>query len=92
MPEVVHLPLGDVREEIVVDGVLAGRTLKELDLRARFGASVYAVRGENGACVPDPEAPLAKGQKLEVFGTTQQVARVRSLTVEADPTEGRSDP
>jgi CBS domain-containing protein len=90
--ELIHLPLGDVREEIVVDGVLAGRTLKELDLRARFGASVYAVRGENGACVPDPEAPLTRGQKLEVFGTADQVARVKALAGEVKATEGGSWP
>jgi chloride channel protein, CIC family len=85
--ERIHLPLGDVRVEIAVDGGLVGRSLKDLDLRARSGASVFAVRGEYGAYVPDPETPLARGQKLEVFGTAEQVARVKVMAIEGKQRE-----
>jgi CIC family chloride channel protein len=79
--ELVHLPTGDVKDEIPVVGGLLGRNLKELDLRARFGVIVYAVRHRRGgSTVPDPAVPLASGDTLVVVGPQDKVARVRELS------------
>jgi CIC family chloride channel protein len=78
--ELVHLPTGDVKDEIPVEGGLAGKTLRELNLRARFGVNVYAVRHKKGGTsFPDPSAPLSRGDTLVVVGSEEKVAAVRAL-------------
>jgi CIC family chloride channel protein len=79
--ELVHLPTGDVKDEIPVEGGLVGKTLRELDLRSRLGVNVYAVRHKKGGTsFPDPSAPLGRGDTLVVVGPEQKVAEVRAMT------------
>jgi CIC family chloride channel protein len=56
-----------------------GRTLRELDCRARFGVSVLAVepRDEPGHTfeVPDPDRTLEAGDALIVAGPAEKIAR-----------------
>jgi CPA2 family monovalent cation:H+ antiporter-2 len=64
----------------VPSGPAAGRTLAELGVRARTGASVVAVR-HDGALVanPPPDRTLAAGEELLVVGDAEAVGRLRAL-------------
>ena len=79
--ERVHVPTGDVKDEIPVGGALVGRTLRELNLRARFDVTVYALRDEHGeSTFPAPGRPLTTGQILVVYGPAESVSAVRALS------------
>jgi CIC family chloride channel protein len=81
--ERVHLAHGDIKAEIPVAGSLVGRTLRDLDLRARFEVSVYAVRDQEGESrFPDPGRPLLHGETLEVHGPAGGINQVRRLASE----------
>jgi len=74
---------GEVRGEIPVAGSFVGRSLRQLNLRARFGVNVYAMRRGDGELVlPDAGAPLAAGAVLIVIGPEAEVERVRNLASE----------
>ena len=78
--ELVHVPSGEVKDEIPVGGGLVGQSLRTLDLRARLGVSVYSVRHRHGgSSFPDPEAPLVKGDTLLVVGPRDRVTGLRKL-------------
>ena len=70
-------------EEIVVSrGCEAcDRTLRELDLRGRTGASVVAVRRANGELIPSPGADLVLGADdvVVVMGSPEQIGRLEDL-------------
>jgi trk system potassium uptake protein TrkA len=55
-----------------------GRTLRELDLRARFGVSVLALepegKPEQTFEVPDPDRRLRAGDGLIVAGPAEKVS------------------
>jgi CIC family chloride channel protein len=77
--ERLFLPKGHVKREIPANGKLVGRSLRELDLRARLGVIVYAVRDRDGqSMVPDPDRPLAADQTLVVFGPEREVDRLQA--------------
>ena len=79
----VRVGSGEVVEQIAVAGKLEGRTLRELDLRAGLGVSVFAVRdGERRSTFPRADMPLRRGQRLEVFGLKEQVDKVRDMAVD----------
>ena len=85
----VQLGTGEVVEEIPVGGQLEGRTIKELDLRARFGVTVFAVKNGGGqTSFPRADSPLRAGQQMEVFGPRDQVRRVRDLAESRDKVGG----
>lgn len=84
--ELVHLPSGDVKDEITVEGGLVGKTLRELNLRAHLGVNVYAVRHKrSGTSFPDPAAPLSRGDTLVVVGPADKVAAVRRMDSNPNP-------
>jgi CIC family chloride channel protein len=84
--ELVHLPSGDVKDEIPVEGSLVGKTLRELNLRARLGVNVYAVRHKrSGSSFPDPATPLNRGDILVVVGPMDKVAAVRQMASNHSP-------
>lgn len=57
-----------------------GRTLAELDLRARTGATVLAIaRGGAGMATPSPTEPLAAGDTLAMAGSDDAIAQARNL-------------
>ncbi|HUU00171.1 MAG TPA: chloride channel protein [Myxococcota bacterium] len=77
--ERVNLTSGEVKSEIPVSGMLLGKSLKQLDLRARFGVVVYAVRHRRqGTRFPDPAVPLGRGDTLVVVGPEEKVAKLRA--------------
>jgi CPA2 family monovalent cation:H+ antiporter-2 len=67
----------------VPSGPAAGRSLAELGVRARTGASVVAVR-RAGTLLANPpaERPLAAGEELLVVGDAEAIARLRALLAE----------
>jgi CPA2 family monovalent cation:H+ antiporter-2 len=64
----------------VPSGQAAGRTLAELGVRARTGASVVAVRrGAQILANPAPDRPLAAGEELLAVGDAEALGRLRAL-------------
>jgi K+/H+ antiporter YhaU regulatory subunit KhtT len=56
------------------DSPLAGKTLKELDIRHQTGATVMAIdRNGNLEINPDPELRVEVGDILTLIGTTDQL-------------------
>lgn len=61
-------------------GAAVGRSLAELDLRARTGATVLAIRrGAHGLPTPSPQEPLAAGDVLALAGSDDAVAAARAV-------------
>lgn len=57
-----------------------GRSLAELDLRARTGATVLAIaRGEGGLATPSPTEPLRAGDVLVLAGSAEALSGARDL-------------
>jgi len=80
--ERLQLPTGDVKDELAVKGQLVGRTLRELNLRARFGVTIYAMRDAEGdASSPQPDRPLTAGETLVLYGPPEGVSSVRDLSL-----------
>jgi CIC family chloride channel protein len=76
--ELVHLSTGDIKDEIAVDGLLVGKSLRALDLRTRYGVIVCAVRHRRGdSTFPDPSVELAKGDTLVVVGPEDKVGSLQ---------------
>lgn len=63
------------------DGAAAvGRSLAELDLRARTGATVLVIaRPGAGFATPSPTEPLRAGDVLALAGSTEAIAAARAL-------------
>jgi len=58
-----------------------GRTLRAIDCRARYGVTVLAVHPAGDAArayrVPDPDRPLASGDRLVLAGTAEGLRRAQ---------------
>ncbi len=67
--------------EIAASSGLIGRTLRELDLRAKFGVNIVAIRGaDNEVKVsPGPDDVIGKGDVLLALGTTESLGRLENL-------------
>jgi CPA2 family monovalent cation:H+ antiporter-2 len=62
-----------------------GRTLAELDLRARTGATVLAIaRGGGGVATPSPSEPLQRGDVLALAGSAEAIAAAQQV-LDGDP-------
>jgi K+/H+ antiporter YhaU regulatory subunit KhtT len=58
---------------------MLGKTLRELDIRRRFGVSVLAIkRGENLIVNPVGDEKILPGDILVVLGTTEQLSSMAS--------------
>lgn len=79
-------------EEIVVSAGCGAcdRTLRELDLRGRTGASVVAVRRSDGALVASPGADLvlAPEDVVVAVGSPEQIARLEDVFAPLEPVVG----
>ena len=65
-----------------------GRSLAELDLRARTGATVLAIgRGDHGMATPSPTEPLHVGDVLAMAGSEQAIAAARALLAAPAPAD-----
>jgi CPA2 family monovalent cation:H+ antiporter-2 len=79
----IERPLPEVRELTLTSGRLAGQSLRQSQIRERFGVTVVAIRRADGSEVfnPAPESVLREGDHLRVFGLPEQI---RSMRVEAE--------
>ena len=74
----------------VPEGAASGRSLAQLDWRARTGGSVLAVdRGGVTVPNPDPEMMLYAGDRVLVFGGGEAVAKARRIL---EGLEGEASP
>jgi CPA2 family monovalent cation:H+ antiporter-2 len=65
---------------IPAGGEAVGRSLAQLDLRARTGATVLAIRrGDTGMPAPSPTEPLAAGDVLALAGSDVEIAAAKAL-------------
>jgi CPA2 family monovalent cation:H+ antiporter-2 len=78
--------LGEILREVatqwvdVPEGGAAGRSIAELGVRSRTGASIVAVRrGDATAVNPAPEHRIAAGDRLLVVGDAAALTRLREL-------------
>lgn len=84
--------------QVGADSLAAGRTLADLHLRRRTGASVIAVvRGERSYPNPSPEIDLENGDVLVLVGNHQQIDRAfayldREEGGESDAADGGEQP
>jgi CPA2 family monovalent cation:H+ antiporter-2 len=66
------------RHEAEQDAWALGRTLAELDLRARTGTLIIAIRrGDQNLPSPPPETRILPGDLLYLMGATADIARAR---------------
>ncbi len=72
---------GGVTPVVLAHGATAiGKTLAELDLRAKTGASVLAItRATGGIVTPSPAEPLCAGDVLAMAGSAEAIAAAREL-------------
>jgi len=75
--EFIELPEGHRLEPIEATSFLAGKTLRELDLRATMGINVVGIRRRTPEgmerVAPDPRRPLAIGEILVVAGAADAI-------------------
>ena len=63
--------------EITTPPAMQGKTLRQLDLRARFDINVLAIRssGEQVVVSPSPDVPIAEGDILVALGTNDAMRK-----------------
>lgn len=60
--------------------IVAGKTIKEIDLRNKYGVTILLVkRGTENIYNPDAEMPLQAGDTVFVFGAPGELSRASSL-------------
>jgi trk system potassium uptake protein TrkA len=76
-----EIPIGEKYSlfELKAFDFMLGKTLRELDVRKRFGVSVLAIkRGENLIVNPMGDEKILPGDILVVLGTTEQLSTMAS--------------
>jgi trk system potassium uptake protein TrkA len=76
-----EIPIGEKHSlfELKAFDFMLGKTLRELDIRRRFGVSVLAIkRGENLIINPMGDEKILPGDILVVLGTTEQLSSMAS--------------
>jgi K+ transport systems, NAD-binding component len=76
-----EIPIGEKHSlfELKAFDFMLGKTLRELDVRRRFGVSVLAIkRGENLIVNPMGDEKILPGDILVVLGTTEQLSTMAS--------------
>ena len=78
----IHLSGDFSIQEMAVPNAWLGRSLRELELRPRYGVSVIAVRDvlvDQLIAVPDPDAPLKDSDTLLVGGSGANLAKIARI-------------
>ena len=70
-----------VTKELPVPAVFVGKSLKELDLRAKYGVNVLAVRkggffDVNGDQIPRPDYKLEATDRIVVVGKSSDIEKM----------------
>jgi trk system potassium uptake protein TrkA len=76
-----EIPIGEKHSlfELKAFDFMLGKTLRDLDVRRRFGVSVLAIkRGENLIVNPVGDEKILPGDILVVLGTTEQLSSMAS--------------
>jgi trk system potassium uptake protein TrkA len=76
-----EIPIGEKHSlfELKAFDFMLGKTLRDLDIRRRFGVSVLAIkRGENLIVNPVGDEKILPGDILVVLGTTEQLSSMAS--------------
>jgi trk system potassium uptake protein TrkA len=76
-----EIPIGEKHSlfELKAFDFMLGKTLRDLDIRRRFGVSVLAIkRGENLIVNPVGDEKVLPGDILVVLGTTEQLSSMAS--------------
>jgi K+:H+ antiporter len=74
------------RVELAASAPAVGRSLAELDLRARTGVTVLAIiRGSDGIATPLPGEALRAGDVLVVTGSDDAITAARAVLVASGP-------
>jgi voltage-gated potassium channel len=86
-----HLDLSAEQIELAPGGALVGRSIREAELRQRFGVIIVAIRRAEGHMEfnPSPEALLQAGDQLVLLGSTE---KLRELDAVARPVAGSGGP
>jgi CPA2 family monovalent cation:H+ antiporter-2 len=71
--------LPEVQELALTGGRLADQSLRQAQIRERFGVTVVAIRRPDGSVVfnPAPDAMLHEGDRVRVFGLPEQIQAFR---------------
>jgi CIC family chloride channel protein len=84
--EEVHMGQGSLMTEMEAPGEFIGRSIREIGVRARYGAQILLVRrlsasGSDGPLelVPEPDTVIERGDHLVVMGKSRDLERLRSL-------------
>jgi chloride channel protein, CIC family len=85
--QMIKLPAGGGAKEIPVTSNMVKKTLRELDIRARFNVNVVAIRRKGSGfdrseAVPEPNRPLAASDLLLIIGAEDDIVR---MMTEFDP-------
>lgn len=78
----VRLGSGFSIQEMAVPGSWAGKTLRDLELRQRYGLSVIGVHDvltDEISSAPDPDAPLTESDTLFVAGRDDDLRKVAGV-------------
>lgn len=73
----VQLSRGLAIARVLPPAALAGRSLREANLRATYGLTVVAIDRGAGEELPDPSAPLAATEVLVIVGEAADIERFR---------------
>ncbi len=81
----VHLPRGERADRLEVAAGIAGKTLRELDLRARHGIHVHAIKSDHNGVAqrPDPDTLLQPGMLLLLTGPATAIRELAHLNAAA---------
>jgi CBS domain-containing protein len=82
--EEVHLGEGFRMAELDAPGAFLGRSIRDLDVRARYGAQVLLLRragpgGDALEILPEPDTVVERGDHLVVLGREDDLERLRRL-------------
>lgn len=76
----IEMDPDELQSVILVGAGFENKTLGELNLRTRFGVTVYAIRDHSGrAHVPNAESRLLKGQTLVVIGPESEIEHIKNM-------------
>ncbi len=80
------------RFRIPPDAHAVGRCLAELELRARTGATVLAIRrGDSEAILPTAREPFQAGDLVAIVGSADAVRKAEGLLVAGPPSSGYAE-
>jgi putative transport protein len=81
----------DFRRIVVSRGELAGRTLRELDLEGRYGATVTRIRRGDADLVATDDAHLRLGDRIRVVGPSERLPAIARELGDSDRSLGEVD-